>query len=244
MSIDRQIVSLLAHADHPIACPLSDASVARLLDALGLAPGASLLDVGCGEGEWLARVPGRGVRLTGVDLSGAALARARDELGPGARLVEAPAAEFLANGGQWDAVLCNGACHAFGGAEEAIVLLARHLAPGGVLLFSDGFWQVPPTKVALDALGASEGDIPTLGQVRGAIGRAGLREEAVHFSTTQEWDDYETAWCTALEAHADGIAADAPFDAARLRQIAGEHRAGYLEGYRGILGYVAIVARN
>ncbi|MGX7896676.1 class I SAM-dependent methyltransferase [Tsuneonella sp. HG222] len=242
MTLTRQEISLLAHRRHPIACPLSDASVALLIEALGL-DGGRLLDVGCGEGEWLARIGGR-ARASGVDLSAPALARAREKLGPGVDLIEAAAEDVLARGGGWDAVLCNGSCHALGGAEPAIARLGEALAPGGVLLFSDGVWQSRPTDAALAGLGAEEGDIPHIGRVFDALLAAGLAVERVHLSSQAEWDEYETAWCGALEQRAGEIEGDAPDDAALLRQTAREHRSGYRDGYRGVLGYLAVVARR
>ncbi|MXO58117.1 methyltransferase domain-containing protein [Altererythrobacter salegens] len=244
MTLTRQEISLIAHAGHPIACPLSDATVAALIDALGLPGGARVLDVGCGEGEWLARLSGRELTLCGVDLSAPALARAEGRLGPAVRLVEAPAAEFLAAEERWDAILCNGACHALGGAQSALGLLAERLAPGGALLFSDGFWQERPSPAALAALGATESDIPYLSQVFAAIETAGLRVESIALSSQQEWEDYETAWCAGAESHAERIASSAPDDAAQLREAARRHRAEYLDGYRGVLGYFAVIAHR
>ena len=244
MTLTRQEISLIAHGDHPIACPMSDASVAALLDGLALRAGAEVLDLGCGEGEWLARLAGRGLALCGVDLSAPALRRAGERLGDAARLVEAPAADFLAEESVWDAILCNGACHALGGAEAAIGTLAHRLAPGGVLLFSDGFWQRKPSPAALAALGAEEGDIPFLAPIIAAVEAAGLVVETVVISSEEEWDGYESAWCGALERNADRIAGHAPSDAAQLRETARSHRAQYLEGYRGALGYVAVIARH
>ncbi|MFD1521873.1 hypothetical protein [Pseudonocardia yunnanensis] len=53
--MNRERISRLAHADHPIASPLDDDSVRRLLEQ-GIRPDAErVLDLGCGGGEWLLR---------------------------------------------------------------------------------------------------------------------------------------------------------------------------------------------
>ncbi|GAA3099944.1 hypothetical protein GCM10010464_74320 [Pseudonocardia yunnanensis] len=53
--VNRERISRLAHADHPIASPLDDDSVRRLLEQ-GIRPDAErVLDLGCGGGEWLLR---------------------------------------------------------------------------------------------------------------------------------------------------------------------------------------------
>lgn len=44
---------------------------------LQVAPGSSVLDVGCGVGRWSRRLAARGVRVTGVDLSPTMIAEAR-----------------------------------------------------------------------------------------------------------------------------------------------------------------------
>ncbi|WP_203566463.1 SAM-dependent methyltransferase [Aestuariimicrobium ganziense] len=54
-----------------------DASVAWLVDVLDLDEGSTLLDLGCGPGLYANRLAARGVRVTGVDVSGSSLAHAR-----------------------------------------------------------------------------------------------------------------------------------------------------------------------
>jgi precorrin-6B methylase 2 len=50
--MDRQLISALAHADHPVAAPLTDESVRRLLDHAIRRGDERLLDLGCGGGAW------------------------------------------------------------------------------------------------------------------------------------------------------------------------------------------------
>lgn len=73
---------LAAHLD-----PASDAAsrrpetiareVAWLVEALHLAPGAEVLDLGCGPGLYSLALAGRGLSVTGIDISTVALAHAR-----------------------------------------------------------------------------------------------------------------------------------------------------------------------
>jgi ubiquinone/menaquinone biosynthesis C-methylase UbiE len=59
---------------------LYDAAFSRIVDTLGAAPGASILDAGCGYGFHAIRLARRGLRVTGVDFSEAALAAARQNI--------------------------------------------------------------------------------------------------------------------------------------------------------------------
>ena len=53
-----------------------DRSVAWLVETLPLAPGAAVLDLGCGPGLYASRLAARGLRVTGVDLSPRSIAYA------------------------------------------------------------------------------------------------------------------------------------------------------------------------
>jgi len=59
---------------------LYDAAFSRIVDTLGAQPGASILDAGCGYGFHAMRMARRGLKVTGVDFSDAALAAARQNI--------------------------------------------------------------------------------------------------------------------------------------------------------------------
>lgn len=248
--MDRERLSHLAHENHPVACPFSDATVDDLVGRLVIPRTASILDVGCGRGEWLVRILERHphARAVGVDTSEPALAaagqRAREsEVEDRLVLILGDASEYLANSGaEKDLIVCAGSEHALGGAGEAWKRLRSHLGPNGVLLFAQGFWVREPTPAALQVLGANLSDLP--------VGVAGLVDEVVErgmtplhvlVSSEREWDDYEWHWTSALEEHARANPDD---DADQLRRAAAEHRENYLRGYRGTLGYAAVIARR
>jgi SAM-dependent methyltransferase len=79
-----------------------------LLEELALAPGAAVLDVGCGTGRHALELARRGYAVTGVDLSAAMLARARAAsaaAGLAVEWVQADATRF-ALPPRFDAAIC------------------------------------------------------------------------------------------------------------------------------------------
>ena len=110
--------------------PVSDANLDLLLSRLG--PVERVLDLGCGFGEWLhaaleATPQASGV---GVDTSRPALEQARRrarDRGLEARVAfeETEAASY--EGAGFDAVLCIGATHAFGGLAGTLQAVRRYL---------------------------------------------------------------------------------------------------------------------
>ena len=245
--MDRALASAIAHRWHPIAAPVSDDNLRRLIQRMGLPPGGRLLDLGCGFGEWLlaaleAAPQARGV---GVDTSAPALEEARSRavargLADRVTFERADAAGWRGEG--FDAVLCIGATHAFGGLGPTLDAARRHLRPGGRVLLGDGYWEGTPTQDALDALGAAPGELPDLGGLMAEVRKAGYEPGYGHLSTTAEWDRYEWSWTGALTAWALEEADEE--DRQQALDLAREHRRQWLEGYRGQLGFATVVLHD
>jgi SAM-dependent methyltransferase len=241
--MNREQISLLAHADHPIAAPLDDDSVHALLDRALAREDARILDLGCGSGEWLLRALTRFPRLRaeGVDLSAPALAEARERaerLGVADRLtLHKQDANAFADPDGFDLVLCVGAAHAFGGLPGTLAAAAGHLAPGGRLLVGDGYFEREPTEAAKEMLGDT-GGLPT---VMGHVTAAGLVPVHGHLSTRRELDAYEWAWTGTLA----NWAVDHPHDpaASQVLEISAHHRDEWLNVYRDSWGFVTLVLR-
>ncbi|MBN2309306.1 MAG: class I SAM-dependent methyltransferase [Candidatus Hydrogenedentes bacterium] len=84
------------------------AEVDFLVEELGLAPGASILDVGCGTGRHSVELARRGYAVTGVDLSAGMLEQARKAAaaaGVDVTFLQADATEFTTND-RFDAAIC------------------------------------------------------------------------------------------------------------------------------------------
>jgi SAM-dependent methyltransferase len=243
--VDRAFASAIAHRWHPVAAPVSDANLQRLLARLG--PVDRVLDLGCGFGEWLlaALEATSGATGVGVDTSGPALVEARERaqrrgLADRVSFEEADAASY--DGAGFDAVLCVGATHAFGGLAGALHAVREHLRPGGRVLLGEGFWDGEPTPQAMSALGAAPGELPFLGELIEAARGVGWEPGYGHISSAEEWDDYEWSWTGSLTAWALSEAGET--DRASALSIACTHREEWLAGYRGQLGFVTLVLHD
>ena len=241
--VNREQISRLAHADHPIAAPLGGESVRRLLQR-GLPRGDErVLDLGCGSAEWLLRAltAHPGLQAEGVDIGEGALAQARERAcaaGVHERLAlhHQDAAGFAASG-VFDLVLCVGATHAFGGLPATLAAARKHLAPGGRVLIGDGFWAREPSPGAVEMLGELTG----LPAMMDSIAAAGWIPIYGHISTRRELDEYEWAWTGTLASWA----LDHPGhpDSSQVLAAATTHRDEWLHVYRDSFGFVCLVLR-
>jgi SAM-dependent methyltransferase len=152
------------HWFEPVADHLGDAylrysftkgtgqEVGFLVDALRLAPGMRVLDVGCGPGRHALALAARGIEVVGVDISRRFVELASRDAPPGATFVRADA-RSLTFASEFDAAisLCQGAFGLAGGPGapldgDGAVLdgIARALRPGGVAAVSafSAYFQV------------------------------------------------------------------------------------------------------
>jgi demethylmenaquinone methyltransferase/2-methoxy-6-polyprenyl-1,4-benzoquinol methylase len=136
------------------------------------APGARVLDLGCGTGRLGALLAGR-ARVVGVDVSRAMLARARDAAPPFAGLVQGSAFRLPFADGSFGAVTSAFVLRNLEDLGGAFREMARVTAPGG-------------TVVALDITGPSDRRVRRLfdayfGTVAPALGGLVGRREAYRY---------------------------------------------------------------
>ncbi|WP_204045820.1 SAM-dependent methyltransferase [Acrocarpospora phusangensis] len=244
--MNRQLISHIAHSDHQIAAPITEANLDNLLVRAKLPARARILDLGCGEGVWILRALSLYPDATadGVDISPEGLASAAEAakalgLADHVRFHQSPADDF--DGSGYDLVLCVGATHAFGGLTATVEAIRRFVKPGGLALVGEGFWETPPGADVLTLLGAEPDEYGDLAATVARAETAGFATIYAHTSEIAEWDEYEWSWTGSLLRWAhehpgpDGDAA---------REAALDHRNMWLNGYRGVLGFVTLLLKD
>ena len=221
----------LAHGGLTFNAPLSEERAGALVAALPISPGHHVLDLGCGWGELLLRVltAHPATTGTGVDTDGEALDRGvraatRRGLHGRVEFIQAPAETFVDVA---DIVVCVASSHAFGGTGHALDWLRQSVAPGGRVLFGDGFWASEPSADCLTTIG----ELPRRDELQAATAAAGFRIEHDEVSDRAEWDAFESAWRSGLETSTDAEAV----------AFAALRRSEYEDGYREAIGFSWLV---
>ncbi|MBK7864869.1 MAG: class I SAM-dependent methyltransferase [Archangiaceae bacterium] len=148
--VDAVGLYALTHRPNLFAHHGRERELRELLDGLGLLPlgGRSLLEVGCGEGEWFATFERFGLelsKLAGIDLDEGRLARAR-ERAPKADLRCGDATKLPWGDRTFDLIFQSTVFSSVLAApvREALAReMVRVLKPGGVVLWYDFAWNNP-----------------------------------------------------------------------------------------------------
>lgn len=178
-----------------------------------------VFDVGCGNGEALARL--RELRhaqgaddciVLGIDPDGAALARAAlrhaalpMEQAEEARWEARAWAPELAQAGPWQAAFCLGSRHAFGTEANARDTMLRELKlrvePGARLLIGDGYWRQAPAPEYLAASGMQADELIELPAWHELFAAHGLRVLHEECTSPEEFEAFERVFWAQGGAH-------------------------------------------
>lgn len=147
--------------------PISLPKVDQLIDCLTLSSHDSVIDVGCGRGEFLLKTTERrGIRGLGIDnnpdLIASATSAALTRVPPGSYEFKVADAQALpVADGSFAVAMCLGSTHAFGMGDVAFPTALRELTrivkPGGQFLIGEGYWKQEPNPEYLEMIGEPVG---------------------------------------------------------------------------------------
>jgi SAM-dependent methyltransferase len=237
----------ITHRDHVICNPTSIAKLDEVISLIHLTARPSVLDIGCGKGEFLLRLAeapaarsGGGFHGVGVDLSPFAIAELEEAARrrvPAAKfeLHQMDGADFRPVAATFDLASCLGASWTFGGHRETLLALRDAAMPGGQVLVGEPFWRSEPDPAYLawsgltqDQFGTHESNVETGVDV-------GLVPLLALVSNGDEWDRYETLQWRAVARYAAANPDDP--DLAELVERMEHHRHEYLRWGRETLGW-------
>ncbi|EFE08011.1 SAM-dependent methyltransferase [Citrobacter youngae] len=212
--MDIPKIFTISESAHRIHNPFTAQKYATLGQALRMAPGTRILDLGSGSGEMLCTwARDHGICGVGIDMSQLFSQQATQraaELGVEKQVsfVHADATGYIAEE-KFDIAACVGATWIAGGVAGTVRQLEQSLKPGGIMLIGEPYWrQMPATEKIAQACGAtSVTDFLSLPELVSSFELLGYDVVEMVLADQEGWDRYEAAkWLTMrrwLEAHPD-----------------------------------------
>ena len=240
----------ITHREHVLCNPMSLEKFEQLIALLPLKPGACVLDIATGKGEFLLRLADRNRQMTGigVDLSPYYIADARkkqQERVPGAQLqfLEMDGASYVPETSRgFDLAACIGASWIFGGHRGTLSALRKMAAPESWIVAGEPYWRHEPEKEYLEAIGMTRNDLGTHHQNAEAGRELGLEAVYTLVSNQDDWDRYEGLQWFAAETWANDHPDDPDVETV-LKRVR-ENKAAYLKWGRETLGWAIYVFKN
>ena len=243
MSLDPHRAVMIAYRDMDFCNPLSPQLLDRVLRVAALKPGASALDLGCGNAAMAIHLAETyGLNIDAIERSPGVAAIAAGRLhgrgSPGEiRLHNISSRDFLTDGRQFDLLVAAGPSGIVEGPPEPAAVLAAlrpHVRTGGFLLWADPFWKREPEPMFVAMLG-SLAAYKTHAENIAAGEAADLIPYYAAVSPDQDWDDYAWRMAAAVE-HWLAAHPDDP-EAASVRQRGAFMRAAYIAQGRDSMGF-------
>lgn len=220
-----------------------------LIQRLRLEPGARVLELACGKGEFLTRLAETyDVSGVGVDISPYCVADTKDKLSR--RVPEADIQVLEMDGADYEApephhfelAACIGASWIFSGHQGTLEALINMVAPGGWIIVGEPYWRQAPSAEYLEASGDKAEDFG-LHAENVAVGESlGLALWHTLVSELSDWDEYEGLQWYAAESYVREHPDDA--DGAGLIERVAKHRTTYLRWGRDTLGWAIYAFRR
>jgi len=239
----------ITHREHVLCNPMSVEKFEDLIALLRLEPGAQVLEIATGKGEFIIRlvelyeIEGIGIDLSPYHVSDAE--KKRKERVPDAQLT------FLVMDGanykpqepeSFDLVACIGASWIYGGHKETLKALKEMAAPGSWVVVGEPYWRQEPVAEYLEAIGEKRNAFGMHYENVEAGQELGLELVYTLVSNQDDWDRYEglqwyaaTVW--AIEHQDDP-------DVGKVLKRVGEDRTNYLRWGRETIGWSIYVFKK
>ena len=188
----------ITHREHLLCNPMSMEKLEELIALLRLRPGARVLDIASGKGEFLVRLAERyGIEGVGVDVSPYCIAdaqRKHQQRVPEAQLrfLEKEGADYAPGELEsFDVVACIGASWIYGGHKGTLRALASMAGGESWIVVGEPYWRQPPAEEYLAAIGEQRSTYGTHKE-NVEVGQAqGLELAYTLVSSPDAWDRYE-----------------------------------------------------
>ncbi|HHW68590.1 MAG: S-adenosylmethionine-dependent methyltransferase [Defluviitaleaceae bacterium] len=116
-----------------------------LLKELEKFTSGKLLDIGCGNGDFLGLIKDRGLELHGIDLAENMVKVAKKRYGDIAQIILGDAENLPYEEGMFDVIICNASFHHYTNPRAVLAQMRRVLKNNGVLLIGDP-WMPQPLR--------------------------------------------------------------------------------------------------
>jgi SAM-dependent methyltransferase len=240
----------ITHRKHILCDPLSLEKLEQLITLLPLKPGARVLDIASGKGEFLIRLAERYPQIigTGVDFSPYCIAdvqKKHQERVPDAQLyfLEMDGAKYVPETLEsFDLTACIGGSWIYGGLQGTLNALHKMAAPESWIAVGEPYWRHEPEKEYVEAIGATRNDFGEHYQNIEVGRELGLEAVYTLVSSQDDWDRYEGLQWYAAETWASEHRDDP--DVETVLNRVRNSKTAYLRWGRETLGWAIYVFKK
>ncbi len=195
-------------------CPISIEKANLIISVLKLKPTDRVIDLGCGNGEFLSLIQKKyDSDCLGLDVDASCITLAKQKAQQHALTEKihfelADVQEVPLEKNSYQLATCIGSTHAFGHGESAYLNSIKKMIdlvrPHGLILVGEGYWKQKPVQTYLDFIGDPVGIYNTHDKNIQQAESLGLIPLYAAISNLDEWDHFE--WSFRMNAERQALA--------------------------------------
>jgi len=239
----------IAHREHVLCNPMSVEKFEELVALLRLEPGAQVLEIATGKGEFIIRLAEQyGIEGIGIDLSPYCVSDAQqkhEQRMPDAQLrfLEMDGADYAPEESEtFDLVACIGASWIYSGHRGTLIALNKMASPGSWVVVGEPYWRREPAPEHLEAIGEERSMCGTHYENVEVGQELGLELVYTLVSNQDDWDKYEGLQWYAAEEWASEHPEDP--DVEEVLKRVRKNRENYLKWGRETFGWAIYVFKK